>query len=502
MARLSTARRPLPAVTIYPEDDPRSMLPPRVGGYPADVPIPIEGTGQETVLHPMDMTQVTDQWGLDLRNVPSLPEQPSVPARPRVPAELQDPALRELVANLAGMADRVQSGDLVAGAPRPGSVPAQVGQAIMGAASDQQARSPLVPPEVQQFVLQQRGLSPQDIEAIRGDPERLAEVQRRASMLGAFDTLGRNLGTATDLITGVGAPPVDTSSAGRQAQQMVEDEQARQEAVRQFVLRRLGQERAEAEQLRRAEMDERRFREGARQFDEAARARQQEAEARRAFEAEQAQLDREARAREAARERALRRELSGARGQTRQRGPSAMDNRMRAQLVEIQDRYTNIKQQIAALRQQLKESGTFELLGPHNRVMDQRITSIATDMAKLVDPASVARESEVAAFKKMLFEPGLAIRNDTALGVLDAFERMVDERLESAYLVRGIDPAEIAGSAPIQRPPSEPAPTELGDDSQNIVEVDGQRFRVGDTVTMPDGSRYEIMPGGRVRRIQ
>src|SRR5690606_31639517 len=122
--------------------------------------------------------------------------------------------------------------------------------------SDQQARSPLVPPEVQQFILQQRGLSPQDIEAIRGDPERLAEVQRRASILGAFDTLGRNLGTATDLITGVSAPPVDTSSAGRQAQQMVEDEQARQEAVRQFVLRRLGQERAEAEQLRRAEMDE------------------------------------------------------------------------------------------------------------------------------------------------------------------------------------------------------------------------------------------------------
>jgi hypothetical protein len=117
----------------------------------------------------------------------------------------------------------------------------------------------------------------------------------------------------------------------------------------------------------------------------------------------------------------------------------AADEKKRASMTEIMDRYQNIKDQVAALRDQVKADGTWEAVGPHNATMDQKITSIATDMAKLVDPSSVARESEVSAFKSMLFSPGLWTQNDTAVGTLDAFEKMVDQRLGTAYRVRGME---------------------------------------------------------------
>ena len=110
-----------------------------------------------------------------------------------------------------------------------------------------------------------------------------------------------------------------------------------------------------------------------------------------------------------------------------------------AAVTEIQDRYLNINNEISNLKTMLDKTGTFEIFGPENEIMDQKITSIATDMAKLVDPTSVARESEVAAFKKMLFQPTLWMQNSSAKGVLDSFKKMVDDRLSTAYKVRGLD---------------------------------------------------------------
>lgn len=106
---------------------------------------------------------------------------------------------------------------------------------------------------------------------------------------------------------------------------------------------------------------------------------------------------------------------------------------------EVNDRYTNIKDSINNLRGIVNQYGTQELFGPENKIMDQQITAIATDMAKLVDPASVARESEVAAFKKMLFEPGFWQRESSVQGVLSSFEDLVDKRLENAYKIRGLE---------------------------------------------------------------
>lgn len=127
-------------------------------------------------------------------------------------------------------------------------------------------------------------------------------------------------------------------------------------------------------------------------------------------------------------------------------------------VTEIQDRYNNIKDSIGSLKNMVNEYGTQEMLGPQNKQMDQYITAIATDMAKLVDPQSVARESEVASFKKMLFEPGFWQRESSIQGVLDNFSGMVDKRLANAYAVRGIEmPEDIKNqsSAKIEKPASE-----------------------------------------------
>lgn len=112
-------------------------------------------------------------------------------------------------------------------------------------------------------------------------------------------------------------------------------------------------------------------------------------------------------------------------------------------MTEINDRYTNMKDSIKSLKSLIDSTSGGDVTGPENKQMDQYITSIATDMAKLVDPQSVARESEVASFKQMLFEPGflntMFTRGSTLQSVVDNFESMVDKRLDTAYKVRGLD---------------------------------------------------------------
>lgn len=122
-----------------------------------------------------------------------------------------------------------------------------------------------------------------------------------------------------------------------------------------------------------------------------------------------------------------------------EKGAAGADKESKKAITEITDRYSNIKEQLGQLRTQVQGGGTYDLVGPHNAQLEQKLTSIATDMAKLVDPNSVARESEVAAFKKMLFEPSLWMKNSTALGVIDSFDKMVDSRLSNAYKSRGLE---------------------------------------------------------------
>jgi len=114
-------------------------------------------------------------------------------------------------------------------------------------------------------------------------------------------------------------------------------------------------------------------------------------------------------------------------------------NKQNQSIKEVQDRYLNIKDGLRSLNSLIEKHGTQELFGAHDKKIEQFVTTIATDMAKLTDPNSVARPSEVESFKSMLFEPTLWMQDSTAEDALSNFEKIVDERLKTAYKVRGLE---------------------------------------------------------------
>lgn len=116
------------------------------------------------------------------------------------------------------------------------------------------------------------------------------------------------------------------------------------------------------------------------------------------------------------------------------------DQKRQQAMHEIEDRRTTIKQNIALLRDQIKNDGTWEMAGSHNQTLERRVDEIATDMAKLMDPTSVARPSEVENVKRTLVKPGFSNRNSTADEILAEFERDIDRRADSAYSIRGLTP--------------------------------------------------------------
>lgn len=111
---------------------------------------------------------------------------------------------------------------------------------------------------------------------------------------------------------------------------------------------------------------------------------------------------------------------------------------------EVKDRAANIRRVLNDLRARIKDKGTYELFGPHNANMEQELNSIAADYAKIVDPKSVNRESEIAMARKSLFEPGPWQQDATALGSLDNFEKLVADREKNFNWARGFP----GGSAP------------------------------------------------------
>lgn len=110
-----------------------------------------------------------------------------------------------------------------------------------------------------------------------------------------------------------------------------------------------------------------------------------------------------------------------------------------ATMNEIEDRRQNINTNLTKLRTMIDEDGTYEMFGSHNQDMDRLTEQIATDMAKLMDPASVARPAEVEAIKKTLVRPGFSNKNSTADNVLKNFEEEVNIRADSAYKIRGLE---------------------------------------------------------------
>ncbi len=109
-------------------------------------------------------------------------------------------------------------------------------------------------------------------------------------------------------------------------------------------------------------------------------------------------------------------------------------------LKEVENRRSNIRENSKKLLALVKDKGTYEVFGSHNADLDTLAEQIATDQAKLQDPNSVARPSEVESVKKNLITAGLGSRNQTAEVQLKNFFKTVDQRAEQAYKTRGMRP--------------------------------------------------------------
>jgi hypothetical protein len=144
---------------------------------------------------------------------------------------------------------------------------------------------------------------------------------------------------------------------------------------------------------------------------------------------------------QALRDEKLRLEVEQLRGKPAAAEKASTDKK-KQQVLEVDNFVGNIKRNIKLVKDQIAKTGTFELTGPEGAINERRLTEIATDMAKLADPGSVAREGEVMLMRKGLVDTGVVgglTRDATAQAVLDALDADVDRRRQEAYLVRGLD---------------------------------------------------------------
>lgn len=111
-------------------------------------------------------------------------------------------------------------------------------------------------------------------------------------------------------------------------------------------------------------------------------------------------------------------------------------------MTEIESRAANMRTSLAKAKALIQKHGTFELTGPAQAELKKALTDYAIDGAKLKDPGSVARESEVEAELKSLgvSAGSLLTTNKTALELIDAAGRDINSRVNTAHQVRGIAP--------------------------------------------------------------
>ena len=104
----------------------------------------------------------------------------------------------------------------------------------------------------------------------------------------------------------------------------------------------------------------------------------------------------------------------------------AAERKKEAATMEIEERFRGADKALADMEAMVNEDGTFETFGDHNALLEALVTSYSTDMAKLRDPDSVAREAEVALERRALGDFNrLGVRNQTALDII----RKTRERL-------------------------------------------------------------------------
>jgi len=117
-------------------------------------------------------------------------------------------------------------------------------------------------------------------------------------------------------------------------------------------------------------------------------------------------------------------------------------------LEEVENRRQEIGNNLNDLDKMVEEDGTYELFGPHNEILNGKLNAVATDTAKLFDPKSVARPSEVDQALKSLFQASpVKLSNDTARAIIKKYKEDIDRRAGTAYKVRGLQDPGVSQAA-------------------------------------------------------
>lgn len=139
-------------------------------------------------------------------------------------------------------------------------------------------------------------------------------------------------------------------------------------------------------------------------------------------------------------------------GQKEEKEERAKLDKKQSAMTELEERAQAAGRMLDEMEKQIDQTGTFEMFGPENALLEGAITSYAVDMAKLRDPGSVAREADVELEKRSLFNPGvmgIGTSNKTAKALIKAARDRLKARRAEAYQVRGLQPPQ---DAPAQAP--------------------------------------------------
>jgi hypothetical protein len=247
-----------------------------------DLPVPIEGTGEERVLPDVEV-----KFG-----------QPRVISRTSA-EPIEDPELQALVGNLGGVADRAQA--KMDGTPPPsggGGMRADLVQMVMGAAKGRKPLQPQAGTPAEPSSYTKAGPSEEDklAKALEFAKKRQNLGNVGAALTEQFAIAnGRNPGAMVDRMRADAAAPVDEA-------------QSKLEQAKRFVLERQKANRQYAQDATANERADRDFSFKQAEAEAGRRQKSEEFSGRQKFEAEQSRLDRESREREGARNRAVDRE--------------------------------------------------------------------------------------------------------------------------------------------------------------------------------------------------
>lgn len=116
---------------------------------------------------------------------------------------------------------------------------------------------------------------------------------------------------------------------------------------------------------------------------------------------------------------------------------------------------TNVKSALVGLKdleQTVKRAGNWEMWNEGDKAkLEQASYDLAIKYAKIVDPASVAREGEVAAAQKYLIPMGLTTRNSVTLANIKEFRNKIQEQVKARSSSK-------PGAAPEAQAPQQNAP--------------------------------------------